>query len=339
MRNLVFVLLTGAALALQACGGGAKNPTVRNDIKKQVNDHLALGVESFATGNLQTSLNYLNMALNEARMIDSIPDQISVRINMGSVYIALGQITEASNQIFTAQEMIRFTGIRTYDFNLKIVQGKFYTRINQVDLAVKSYKQALRLAKSPNQQAVAYNNLGIILRKNGDPDDALWHLNRAKVINRSKKFYDQLANNYYNIAEIHFSQEEWAAAKRNYLEALNYDKISENPLGLIEDLKRLGEVSYKLNNSLLGEHYFTRSLNVARAMKNDLKQQEIRTLAEKYRKEAGLKDTDKQVPADTKTVQPDKTSTTPVAPSDKKPLSGSTNSVSILSNRPSTNNL
>ncbi len=278
----VFVVFS--LLLLVSCGGGAKNPTVRNDIKSQIKDHLALGVEAFATGNLQSSESYLTLALNEAKLIDNMGEQINVLINLGSVYIAQGLTSKASNMIFTAVDMIRYTGIHNYDFNVKIVLGKYYSRMEMMDMSIKAYKQALRLAKQPNQQAIAYNNLGIILRKTGNNKEALWNLNRAKAINKRKKFYDQLANNHYNIAEIYFEQNDWNNAQRNFMEALTYDKISENPLGIVDDLKRLAEISFTRGNTFLGDHYFARALSVAQSAKSEYKVNEIKALIKKYSK-------------------------------------------------------
>jgi tetratricopeptide (TPR) repeat protein len=279
MKRLIGVVCV--ALCVFACS--KKNPTVRTDILNQAQDHLNVGVTEFKKGNYSTASLFLDQALGESQSIDNIPLQVRVMLSIGELEIAQGQFAQASNHIFTAWQLADISEIPVSRFNLFATTGKFYAKTSNFIAAIENYEMAIRNTSDPAQEAIIYNNIGNVYRRMGEYDHALTYLGRATRINWAKKIYDQLAGNYFNTGELYLQQEQTVKAMNNYLLALKYDKIAENSVGVIEDLKRLAECAFKLEKYDAAQIYLSRALNVAQNIRLTRQVAIVRELLTKYR--------------------------------------------------------
>jgi tetratricopeptide (TPR) repeat protein len=253
-------------LSVASC---AKNPTVRDDIKRSFNERVAMGNEEFKKGSLVSAKMFFDEALRNAYSIDDVYAQILVLINLGEVALAIDDVNGASNNIFLAREIADKSGLEEHNFILNISFGKLHIRFNRIDLAKDYYYKALNTAKKDTERAVAYNNLGIVYSRDDavQYEKALEYLEKAMVINLRGPAYDQLADNYYNAGNVLFNMGRLQTAKENYEKALESDKITENSRGIIKDLRRLASTSLALGNRDDALFYYERALRVARSIR------------------------------------------------------------------------
>ncbi len=261
-RYLTAILILAALLACSK-----KNPTVRTDIYNQAQDHLNVGVSEFKKGNYSTARLFLNQALDESYSIDSIQLQVRTMLSIGELEIAQGMFADASNHIFTAWQLSELSETPVVQFNLYATTGKFFAKTSNFTEAIRNYDMAIRHTGDPAQEAIIFNNIGNVYRRMGDYDRALNYLNKAKRINEMKKLYDQLAGNYYNLGELYLQQEQIQKAHNQYLLALKYDKMSENSVGIIEDLKKLAQCAYLMGKYEVSQIYLNRALRAAESIR------------------------------------------------------------------------
>jgi tetratricopeptide (TPR) repeat protein len=279
MRAIIACLIVlGVAMG---CAGNFK-PMVKTNVLKRITDNLAIGVEEYGKGNYENARGFLEEALQLAYSVDNIDEQISAMVNLAELHMAFKNLTEASNYLFTAENLSIVTESKKYLFQLHISIGKFWNTVGQVDKAIDFYQRALNDTKSELQQAIVYNNLGIIYRKNGDDENALNTLEIAQKINKMYGISDNLADNYYNIGEIYRKQQKWDGAFRYYQLALENDKLVENSVGIIEDLIKLAMVSYEMDETESTALYLDRALKVAQGIKHDKYAEAIVKLMKKY---------------------------------------------------------
>ncbi|OHD57505.1 MAG: hypothetical protein A2Y33_05920 [Spirochaetes bacterium GWF1_51_8] len=279
MRKLI------AAFAITIIAAGCTKtvqPMVKTNVLQRITDNLAIGVEEYGKGNYDNAKSFLETALALAYSVDNIDEQISAMVNLAELHMAFKKPAQASNYLFTAENLAMITESKKYLFQLHVSIGKYYNTVGKVDKAIEFYQTALSDTKSELQQAIVYNNLGIIYRKNGDDLNALTTLEIAQVINKKYGISDKLADNYYNIGEIYRKQQNWDSAYRYYQLALENDKLVENSVGIIEDLIKLAMVSYELDETAMVAFYLDRALKVALGINHEKYAEAIGKLMKKY---------------------------------------------------------
>lgn len=264
------ILLLFCSFFLYSCGSG--NPTVRNDVKKRVDDSLTIGVEEYKKGNYDSAKIFLEQALKNAYSIDNGSDIINAMQNLGEISIKLENYSEASNYIFSAQKLAETEKIQTFNFIITLTIGKFYDKTastsGEYKRALEYYQSAAAMTQKDEEKAVAYNSIGISEIRQGNLDEALVWIEKSRKINESKKIYNAIADNYFNIGEVYEKKGNWNIALTNYNIALQNDKISENSSGIIDDLKSIAQVYLNeglTDNAIL---FYSRALNTASSIGN-----------------------------------------------------------------------
>lgn len=262
-RFLAIAAAAALLLALVSCG--SKNPTVRDTVKKKVSDNRTIGVEEFKKGNYSSARLFLEQALKDAYSVDSVEGMVSALQNLAEVHLKLGNFADASNAVFRARELNEREGL-SEDFAVLLTIGKYFERINRTDLSLQFFEQALQTAKKDEDRALVQNSIGIVKIRQGLLDEAENWVRKSLAVNESKKIHNTLADNYFNLGEIYDKKGDTRNALSNYLLALRHDKISEKSDGIIEDLKRIGQMHQKLGDSPAAVYYYQRALNASEAM-------------------------------------------------------------------------
>ncbi len=276
----IFIIFIIFILLFSSCG--SKNPTIRNNIKKNISDNLSVGIESYKSGNLESATLFLQQALKDAYSIDSIDDIILVLQSLTEVNLKNENYSLASNYIFQAESLIGMENNNDNNFLIQKTIGKYYekTAKTQEDYnkSYQYYIKASESAKKDEEKAQAYNNIGTVKIELNQPDEALEWFIKSKNINESKNIYDSLADNYYNIGDIYEKKGNYAESLTNYNLALKNDKISEHLSGIIEDLKRIASVYSRMGNKDVSLEYYNRALNAAVSINDKNQSDQIKRL-------------------------------------------------------------
>lgn len=270
MKTKILFLITALILFLGA--GCGKNETIRNNVKKNINEYLALGASDFKKGNYENARIYMEEALRQAYIIDSTESVVYVLQALADVSMKLENYQAASNYLFKAFMLADSEKIKKYDFDLYFKMGKYLDRTatnNQgYEAAMTNYQLALKRAQNDGERASAYNSMGITRRKQNRLDEALQLIEKSRALNQGLQDFDSLGDNYYSLGEIYFLKSGYDRALNYFLEALKYDKIAENASGIMQDLERIGMIKAQQGKNAEALNYYRRAQDVARG-KND----------------------------------------------------------------------
>ena len=114
--------------------------------------------------------------------------------------------------------------------------------------AAKTRAQSVR---NPALEAIAYNNLAVVERRDEDGDLALaeQHLQAALKIRRAQGDARGLAETLMNLGVLAYSRKEWEAARTFYSEALTLERQLDHLYGMAVLLYNLSEVAVEQGNS------------------------------------------------------------------------------------------
>jgi tetratricopeptide (TPR) repeat protein len=266
-KYLIFYILI---IILPSCGSPPKNPSVRDTVKKSVSDSLSLGLKEYRSGNLKSAVSYFEEALRGAYSIDDNPRVIDASQKLSELYIRTSNYTAASNYIFNAKYLCERENLTSFNFIIYLTIGKFYEKSIDTPegykMALSNYIRASDSSLDKVERAIAYNNIGIAEKKLRNLDEALSWFEKARDINEASRIYDALGDNYYYLGGVMEEKGNYEMALTNYFSALNYDKISEKSTAILDDLKSIGGIYFKLGKNDDSLFYYMKSLKTAESI-------------------------------------------------------------------------
>lgn len=143
--------------------------------------------------------------------------QAQINVNIGHLYISVGDIKKAFQFIERATELFTALGDTAGIASCYNAEGLAYERIEEDEKAENSLKKALELNRQLNDRkniAANLNNLGLL---EGKPEERIKSLEEAIQLNKSLGANWSLAENYNNLGTQYFFKKEYKRA----LEELN----------------------------------------------------------------------------------------------------------------------
>lgn len=143
--------------------------------------------------------------------------QAQINVNIGHLYISVGDIKKAFQFIERATELFTALGDTAGIASCYNAEGLAYERIEEDEKAENSLKKALELNRQLNDRkniAANLNNLGLL---EGKPEERIKSLEEAIQLNKSLGANWSLAENYNNLGTQYFFLKEYKRA----LEELN----------------------------------------------------------------------------------------------------------------------
>ncbi len=268
MKFIIFLILT--IVILFSCAQQVKNPSIRETVKKSISESISLGVKEYKSGNLQSAKGFFLEALKEAYSIDNTEEIINIEQNLAITTLRSTNLSEASNYIFSAKFIAEKENITLYNYIIYLTIGKYYDRTadtpDDFETAISWYQKAATAAKDDEDRASAYNNIGVTKRKQKKLDEAVRWLDQARRINEGEKNYAALGDNYYYLGQTYEDQGLLSESLKNYLSALNYDKIAEKSVSILDDLKRIAQIYSRMSKFDEALYYYKKALNTAQSI-------------------------------------------------------------------------
>ncbi len=266
----ILIPLFICAVILSSCGSPAKNPAVRDTVKKSVSDSLSLGLKEYRAGHMKSAESYFEDALRSAYSIDNSYGVIDASQKLSELYLRVSNYTGASNYIFAAKSLSEKENMTSQDFILDLTIGKFYEKAYETPDGYKKaysyYEKASQNASSDADRAGAYNNMGIADKKLQKLDDAASWFEKARSINEGAQIYDALGDNYYYLGGVWDDKRNYGLSLTNYFSALKYDKIAEKSGAILEDLKSIAGIYFKMGKNEDSSYYYMKALNTAQSI-------------------------------------------------------------------------
>ncbi len=188
--------------------------------------------------------------------------------SIGRVYLAVGMHDEAESAFVKANAIaVRLGGAPLFVTSNNL--GELRLRRGDARGALEIFERVLDGSPKDvprDQLGLLYHNLGAACKATGDLDRAMEWLRKALAVDLGEKLFEEAAADYYMIASVFSKQGDYASAAENALLALDYDKRTENALGVTKDLLALGLIASRAGDHETAYGYFERSRLAATAL-------------------------------------------------------------------------
>jgi len=260
--------ILAAVVVLAACSSAPKKPGEATDVKNRAAEAALSGNTYYRQGRYDLALQFFTQALNENLSVDNEAGVVESYNSIGRVYLAVGMHAEAGAAFVKANAIaVRLGGEPLFVTANNL--GELALRRGDARGALEIFERVIGGSQkdvSPQQRAQLYHNLGSAYKATGDLDRAMEWLEKALTIDLDGKLHEEAAADYYMIASVHSKRGDYASAARNAELALEYDKRTENALGVVKDLAALGRIALKAADPAAAYGYFERSRLAAVAL-------------------------------------------------------------------------
>lgn len=190
--------------------------------------HLSLGNCFLRLGNLDSSLNYFQLALEAYKEIENVDGQAAVNNNMGFLYESKKELSKALSHYLHSLSLRKTHGPEAkLSFNFSRI-GNIHLQQGDLDSALYYYEKYLANAQKYEQQkeiAAAESNLGNVYLEQGNFERALAHYQS------SLKLF-QVFGDKYHIAYLHNNLAKAFVNLGQYEQALSH---SERALSMAKE--------------------------------------------------------------------------------------------------------
>lgn len=185
-------------------------------------------IEAIDQGNYQKGLEYIEKALEIS------PYDPTFLTERGTLYLHLGERTKCLKDMDTVVNLEPKNG---YRYSCRAYCRSFF---KDIDGAVADYEVAVQLDP---EDAIAYNNLGLLLERKGAMDRAKKNFNKADQISKEneefKDFFDSRSEDEKKERENQFREEaKKAEAKRKEVNPILFEEETRSRSEIAKDIFR-----------------------------------------------------------------------------------------------------
>jgi tetratricopeptide (TPR) repeat protein len=272
---LMLLALLGILFGLGACSSAPKDQPPPRSTALEAAKFAEYGNSFFNEARYEKAAEMYTLAMNSYIRID---DQLGTAIcynALGKTFLAQGAVEKAQRMFAAAAETLTiFEPIPTAAPNVKKTAaetynnlGEFAYRAGNVSTALQWFEQGIKLLEESEKEladalAILLHNRGSVYRARGDFAAARQEFQRALEINTNRKNFIEIASNHYMLGVIALQTENYSAAVRYAQSALEYDKLSENSVGIGHDLFLLGRSQIASGNREVGREYLVRARTI-----------------------------------------------------------------------------
>jgi tetratricopeptide (TPR) repeat protein len=229
-------------ILLIGCGGG-KTVELPKAQREAVVLHQTAN-EAVEEGKYKVALKIMEDALILHRSIDDRTGEVIDLINIGRIFLGIGQYEEAEDRFNRALK------IAISDKN-DIMLSETYASIGKLNNLRGNYKQAIAALEKAididrkighSMLGSRLNLIGIAFGKEGRYDEARGVLRKALKKNQENGLEMEVANSYRNFGDLFFEEKRYQGAKRYFIKALEIDKKRGDSRKIGADLKTLAEI-------------------------------------------------------------------------------------------------
>lgn len=265
-KFIFFLILLTFVFFLIGCA--SKNYTIKNNLKKKIQFTIAQGDSYFNSYQLEKALNSYNEALKIIYLVNDLENEIIVNLKIAQIYILKNDSENAKIQIDLVASLIQYFQNDKVYFNYYQVNAQYLVFLKNYDEALKDYKKSLEYTKNKKLIANIYNKIAKVYIKLQNYVSAETYLNNAIKINKAKKYYDGLGDNYYNLGLVEYYKKNYENAISYLNQALENDKINENIYGIFSDLNLIAKIYITTGDYDKAKFYLNESYKLAKSTEN-----------------------------------------------------------------------
>jgi len=250
------IILSLFIFLLAGCSSAPKKPAGVFDIRNQAAGFAAFGNDYYAKGDFSQAARFFSDALTAYTSVFDPAGMAMSRISLAKVMIATGEFEAAANLLTTAAQ--NKEGVKPEDAqypNLSaefaLTQGLLLLAQGKNDEALASFEEVLSIpGKKPSNALLArvYHNIASVYKLQENWTQAREYAEKALVLNEKEKEYSAQASNHYLLASLSLKQGDSAGSIEHLEKALVLDRMMEDSLSIVQDLRAIGSVQFSAGN-------------------------------------------------------------------------------------------
>lgn len=266
MKHILLALAT--VIVFSACSSAPKSTGIEVERKNRAAQYAEFGSRYFDTGQYDKALDFFFLALENNTSVYNLEGMAANQNSLGKVYLAQGNKDRALQAFSQAAEYAADGKVPHLAAQAENNIGEILLDDGENDSALERFRHALETLPDgyPEEEAVILHNVGVGEKRLGNYDQALEALQRAFDLNLKGKRYADLGADAYSIASTYSLQGEYELAVKYASDALEYDRLAENSLGIIQDFKALGKIHEKMADPESAFRFYLMGLKVAESM-------------------------------------------------------------------------
>jgi CHAT domain-containing protein/Tfp pilus assembly protein PilF len=195
-----------------------------------------------------------------------------VRIDQGTLYTSLGELTHALDSFREALPFLRDPGSRRIRIAALAQLGNAYVRLGATRRAARYFRTALSLARQiqdPQSEAVTLNGLGLAWQRAGRLDQASEPFHRALALFRELGDVSGQGTVWTNLGWLELAQGEARLARDAFQEALELSTASGNRQAKVVALAGMARVEHRRGNRTAARKLVDRALRASESLRSD----------------------------------------------------------------------
>jgi len=222
---------------------------------------------SMTRGDTGEGLRYLTKALALSRQAGNPYAEANALYNLANIQKLRGELQEALESLENAFTINSRLGDRVGEFSSLYGLGSIYHDLGELDKARKKYEQALALAQT--QEAMAawrarlLNNIGWILYRQGEGEEALDYFELALALSLDRKDPDGIAAALHNLGVAEVALGDPATGLKTLRQALEL-RQGGSPYPWVQTLRELGTAYERLGDPEAAACSFQESLTIGK---------------------------------------------------------------------------
>jgi CHAT domain-containing protein/Tfp pilus assembly protein PilF len=198
--------------------------------------------------------------------------QAAVRIDQGTLYTSLGELTRALDAYRQALLLLRDPEDREARSAALTQLGNAYLRLGAPHRALPRFQAALNLAREvrdPGAEAVALNGMGLAWQKAGRLDEASLAFRRALAFFQEQGDVSGQGTVWTNLGWLGLARGEARPAQEAFQKAQELSVASGNRQAQVVALSGIAHVERRWGNRIAARDFVERALHVAESLRSD----------------------------------------------------------------------
>ncbi|MFQ3620791.1 MAG: tetratricopeptide repeat protein [Spirochaetales bacterium] len=270
LQSFLVIALLLALIGFLSCSSAPPPQKEIFEKRNLASQYMDFGNRYYQDSDFPQALQLYLLARNYYSSVDDTEGIVAAYNAIGKTYLQLAQFEEAYTQFSFALDLARRSGKTPLILlSLNNLSEAYFTR-GEYGKAFEHLEasRALVSATAPYrlEDGVFFHNLATALHGLGRQDLAKEALQQSILINTELKNYAELASNHYLSALIFLKEQKLTEALQAAQQALEYDKLREQSMGIAQDLNLLGVLQEQLGNFEEAYSFFVRAYLVFQSL-------------------------------------------------------------------------
>lgn len=225
-----------------------------------------VGVMHYYNGNLISSLEYYNEALEIRKRIQDNGGIASSLCNIGLIYKNQGRVSKALEYYFKSLKIIESIDGLNGKADVLHNIGSIYEVEEDIPKAIRYYLKSIEIEKKLENRlglAGSYVNLGFVYQRAKEDEKAREIFLESLKIYQDLEYKRGIADSYIGLGMVDYGEKNYTKSIENYKKSLVIKEGLKHKRGIASVVIKLGYAYFQMGNIELAEKFANRGLEIA----------------------------------------------------------------------------